>query len=383
MDINSMNLFTRIDINIMCIVFVGIISMKLSKKLDFKLSRVKLVYLLIALTLWATLTEIFSVIAVRIQDPRFCMITFLLKLNSYICAPLIPYAWGQFVYQFVNNEKKMPKTRQVLLSLPLLILVVLLIFNFSSGFLFNVTGNNVYQRGEYYNIYIVATMTYYLYNIFFTVLNIKKVNKDNIITFIICTFFPVIGAVLQAKLYGLLLLWPGSCICCLFLLINLQKSFSKFDPLTKLLNREAYEYIAEKTDSQKKSKYTILFMDIDNFKEINDKYGYLEGDTVLQVFANTLKTMLPEGTDIIRYDNDTFLAVLYDQTIDTTKVLVYDLENKVSMLDRKYKVEFTYGMSYCKEGISMGNIIKEADIKMYESKLSKKINNYSRKEMIK
>ncbi len=86
---------------------------------------------------------------------------------------------------------------------------------------------------------------------------------------------------------------------------RILESASLHDALTGLLNRLALEREAEKADG---SPLAVYMIDINYFKQLNDKYGHAEGDTVLQVTGANLRMLFP-GANIYRYGGDEFLVI--------------------------------------------------------------------------
>jgi len=89
--------------------------------------------------------------------------------------------------------------------------------------------------------------------------------------------------------------------------------FATRDPLTNLYNQVAFwdllEYETERSKRQKYS-FSLLVMDIDNFKAINDTCGHEVGDTFLKQFASLVKTAVRKGDVPARYGGDNFTAIL-------------------------------------------------------------------------
>ncbi len=82
------------------------------------------------------------------------------------------------------------------------------------------------------------------------------------------------------------------------------------DALTKLNNRAAFdEYFTKAMVKYHHNPYelSIVVLDLDNFKQINDTYGHTAGDKTLQVIANTLKKNLDQNTFVGRYGGEEFV----------------------------------------------------------------------------
>ncbi len=79
------------------------------------------------------------------------------------------------------------------------------------------------------------------------------------------------------------------------------------DPLTGTLNRSGLAQQVSELDARPMS---LLFIDIDHFKQLNDRHGHAAGDRILQLFARVSKSIIPAGDLLARQGGDEFLAVL-------------------------------------------------------------------------
>ncbi|SMC08338.1 GGDEF domain-containing protein [Nitratiruptor tergarcus] len=90
---------------------------------------------------------------------------------------------------------------------------------------------------------------------------------------------------------------------------NEQKKEAQHDALTGLLNRRSFDKDMEQLDKIKMG-YSLLILDIDNFKKINDTYGHLIGDEVLKEVGEILKTYVRKNTKAYRYGGEEFVVLL-------------------------------------------------------------------------
>ncbi|MEH6443890.1 MAG: sensor domain-containing diguanylate cyclase [Oceanospirillaceae bacterium] len=81
------------------------------------------------------------------------------------------------------------------------------------------------------------------------------------------------------------------------------------DPLTGLLNRAALLERFSKISRSKKLKASLFFLDLDNFKYVNDHYGHKFGDITLCYIAEILKSLIPENSVICRFGGDEFVIL--------------------------------------------------------------------------
>src|SRR5262249_26871028 len=75
---------------------------------------------------------------------------------------------------------------------------------------------------------------------------------------------------------------------------------------------------------------SLLLLDLDNFKAVNDQYGHLKGDEVLQTVAERLQSSVREGTTVCRYAGDEFVVVLPETTREEAAVVAARLEGCIA-----------------------------------------------------
>lgn len=144
------------------------------------------------------------------------------------------------------------------------------------------------------------------------------------------------------------------------------------DPLTGLYNKRYFvEKYYEGARGPYADKLTIAFVDVDDFKFINDRYGHLVGDQVLKHIAACIKGIVGPHTDIIRFGGDEFLIILENAGIDDAYALSERLRRCVQELDfSEYGQDMTVSLSIgLFEGSNpINDLIVKADLAMYGSK---------------
>ncbi len=145
------------------------------------------------------------------------------------------------------------------------------------------------------------------------------------------------------------------------------------DRLTDTLNRIAFENLYESLLSEKKL-ISLITLDIDNFKRINDKFGHVFGDKILISLANTIKEHLPEKSYIGRLGGEEFGIIILDKSKTFTKKISEEIRLAVTKLSNKYnqeEIRFTVslGISDNEKTIKLFEYIRnEADMALYQAK---------------
>ena len=127
--------------------------------------------------------------------------------------------------------------------------------------------------------------------------------------------------------------------------------------------------------------FSIAYVDINNFKNINDEYGHEAGDNILIYFVQFLETHLRESDFVARFGGDEFVLFLGESDIESGEKVLKKLEFafsncKLPIGNKEINASFSYGVASTSEGIdNMAELLMKADRKMYEQKKRKKIFN--------
>ncbi len=143
------------------------------------------------------------------------------------------------------------------------------------------------------------------------------------------------------------------------------------DPLTRLANRERlYEEIAGALDTG--LPVSVLFLDLDGFKAINDTHGHRAGDEVLRHVARRLERAVRPGALVARLAGDEFvIACVGDeagQIAPLRERALAALREPFALDCGEIEIEASAGTAEAREGTTVDGLIHEADMRMYEAK---------------
>jgi len=151
------------------------------------------------------------------------------------------------------------------------------------------------------------------------------------------------------------------------------------DGLTQLYNRQYFDDaldLALANSRRNPTPLTLVMMDIDRFKALNDEYGHQTGDECLRQVAKLMGAQFQRQTDIVaRYGGEEFIAILYGQTLSEatqrTEQLREAIENnKIKIGDREISVTASFGLAALTPPESCQNkeLVGLADRLLYQSK---------------
>ncbi len=158
--------------------------------------------------------------------------------------------------------------------------------------------------------------------------------------------------------------------------INLL-NLATYDPLTKLYNRRAIVEYAEKEVERSKRynhQFSIILLDIDDFKGINDTYGHTIGDIVLKQLAEIIKNEVRDIDRVGRYGGEEFIIVLPETKTENAfklaeRIRTKILEREFNIGDYKISITISAGISgFRTHGDTFEEILQAADLALYQAK---------------
>ncbi|MFC7062368.1 GGDEF domain-containing protein [Halobacillus seohaensis] len=144
------------------------------------------------------------------------------------------------------------------------------------------------------------------------------------------------------------------------------------DPLTGLYNRRYfYEHIVEELIKDNKDPISLMVIDINNFKRINDEFGHREGDRVLEQFSAIISENCSDFDRAFRFGGDEFILILPVINEYNVEEMARRLDNKINQYNSQ--VSLSFGISQIPatdspEKLNIDHYIRIADTKMYKYK---------------
>ncbi|MHB1025122.1 MAG: sensor domain-containing diguanylate cyclase [Desulfobacteria bacterium] len=150
------------------------------------------------------------------------------------------------------------------------------------------------------------------------------------------------------------------------------------DSLTHLFNRrQLYPIIQKELDRVARNKvpFSVLLMDIDHFKKFNDTYGHAGGDLLLTGFADKMRSAIRQMDSAFRFGGEEFVVLLPETTSRDAMVpaerfrqLIADSLFPMPPDGRSVSVTVSVGIAECRDGDTIDEVIRHADLAMYAAK---------------
>ena len=161
------------------------------------------------------------------------------------------------------------------------------------------------------------------------------------------------------------------------ILLSAEQS-ARTDPLTGLANSRAfYERLREEIPRLQRSDtaVAVVYLDIDNFKRINDRHGHSTGDDVLKEIAHELRGTTRAGDLVARLGGDEFAIALWDTVLPDAREMARRIVHAVDRVSLSYPgtgLGASIGIAMLEGHSSIDDAIRAADAAMYETKAARK-----------
>ncbi len=156
------------------------------------------------------------------------------------------------------------------------------------------------------------------------------------------------------------------------------KLLARTDSLTGLLNPRAFnDSVQKEIDKARRFKrpFTVAYMDLDNFKMVNDQLGHSVGDALLQLVAETIKKNTRVVDIVARLGGDEFIILLPETGIESAQLVFRKLQERImeAMQKKRWPITLSIGaVTYINPPDTVDNMIKKVDNLMYSAKNSGK-----------
>jgi diguanylate cyclase (GGDEF)-like protein len=179
----------------------------------------------------------------------------------------------------------------------------------------------------------------------------------------------------ESELFGVIILQGEAALKNLELFEEV-KSLAVRDGLTGLYNyRHFWELLAHEVEQSRRyhTSLSLLFLDLDNFKVINDTLGHAQGDVVLKTLADYLREALRHADVICRYGGEEFVVLLPKTTVEQGMKLAERLRRRISEIIiplPEHDLQFTVsiGVAGLLPGMVGEDLVAAADAAMYRAK---------------
>jgi diguanylate cyclase (GGDEF)-like protein len=177
-------------------------------------------------------------------------------------------------------------------------------------------------------------------------------------------------------------MWSSISFALIILYLYLQQQMMHIDYLTGAWTREKfYSYLNNRIKQKKSKNFSIVFIDLNDFKQINDIFGHNEGDKALINLVLIIKAILKKEDFITRYGGDEFVLFLNVDSKEEVEKIITKISDAIANYNKcsnvLYDLNFSCGYEVYNfdEHMTADEYINHVDKLMYRDKSNKKSKN--------
>ena len=297
----------------------------------------------------------------------------LVKVIEFSVSPYI----GVICLAVMRDDSNTRDTKYVCLFF--MLNIVLEIISAFNGMIINVDQNNIYTHGRMYWIYIAFYTVSAVYFTVGVIGSMKKYQYNGAAFVMLIVIFTAMGIIVQLVESSLKVNWVVLAFVGMMIYIFNSEMIQQTDALTYLINRRGYE----NNLSRIKERTAILFFDVDDFKNINDRYGHKYGDACLRKIGTCIRKAYASSGKCYRNGGDEFCVMLSKNIdgIEKLNKIFFDFLDKVRKTDKDFPYVSVGYVDFDPEKRSVDDAIKNADKMMYEFKKRNKQLRACRKDL--
>jgi diguanylate cyclase (GGDEF)-like protein len=149
------------------------------------------------------------------------------------------------------------------------------------------------------------------------------------------------------------------------------EAMATIDKLSGLLNRQAFDPILENNLEQSKRQgnhLSLMLIDIDNFKNINDTFGHMIGDKVISQVAHICRLYSRESDAVCRWGGEEFLIMLANTEINSAVSIAERIKEHLGENDKETAVTVSFGITEYQHNESTTSLLNRVDLALYKAK---------------
>lgn len=268
----------------------------------------------------------------------------LIQMAFFLATPVMALLFLFYIFA-LSKENDANLARSFLVaSVPYGLYVIVVLTNPLTGLLFHLDNREGFQNGNAFWLAYVVPVMYFVAMYRVILHSRERIEKRQ--RLVLMTFPSITLAVIVIQWYmpDLILSGTAATAGLLILYLYLQNRKIMQDDLTGFQNRKALLSVLD-FSAKRKARMSFLFVSIDDFKTINDRYGQENGDAILQAVSRFLAGIVPVRA-LYRYSGDEFI-ILFDKDIRMKTDVALDI------VHRRFQEVWSFSESSCKLSASL------------------------------
>ena len=294
--------------------------------------------------------------------------------SIYLIARNCSFYYGAaFIDYFAHGNAARTRKFLKIVTIFMFLYSISIVPNFQLGYYFYISRENIYVPGSHYMLQVFLSYLPIIIIMIDISLAPKHIKRPQVLLTIVFIILSAIGAALDIILRTTNLIWPCITAALLYMYFFIIRSDSKTDSLTGLGNRSSFnEYVKNISNESVEKEYAFIMVNLDRFKEINDKLGHTEGDNALRDIGLILKSCIRHTDFAARLGGDEF--ILATAAGNDVEVIIDRINNAIENQNTKnirpYQlyISYSYDVYTGNSGWRIQDFLSRIESEMYKNK---------------
>lgn len=251
-----------------------------------------------------------------------------------------------------------------------------LVANLFTGFMYTFSADQQYTHGSAYSLRVAIAYCILVIGVIDLALSRKLITRFMMTLSIVFMASLVAGSTLDMLIPGGRLLWPLFSLSLIFAYLFIVRADYRIDSVTGVYNRRfCDEFLLGIEKNARRDAYSIIMVDMDDFKQINDTLGHAKGDKALRDTAAIIKDSVRFGDFVGRLGGDEFLIVAASECAEEVVTRIHARIRAFNEEGRRpYKLQLSCGCDVYRpdDGRSVYAFMEHVDRLMYQCKMARR-----------
>ena len=346
-----------------------------ARRMDRKNPADKLYVTLLIVNIFLLILDVLA----RFDGTRHAAFPIINRVSNFIifaANPVLPCLWLLYVLLWADKGVRGIKKALNWIALLNAVNLAMVVASQFTGWYYSIDADNIYSRGPLYPVSTALMLAPALASYAALLWNRKRLEPKVLRPLLMFPVPPLVGIFLQLFFFGIPFALNSIVVSLLILLLYVQDRNIHTDVLTGAGNRrQMYAVLSEKIRRTSPGRtFSLIMLDLDNFKAVNDGYGHEAGDRMLVGTAEMLKSSVRSRDYVIRYGGDEFMLIVDISDPDDLSALLERIDLRRKKLNESSKLPFALSFSVgsviyrCDAPASVDELIKQVDRRMYANK---------------
>jgi diguanylate cyclase (GGDEF)-like protein len=294
----------------------------------------------------------------------------------FLLTPIPGFLWVLYVQSQLFHDEKALRLPLLIYGIPIGICELITLSTPLTHGMYYFDLSHIYHRGPWYALLALLSILPLITSVIAVWVHQSRISRKAAWMLTLFSVITLTSSLAQVLFYGIAVIWSSITIALLVAYTSVQNDQVYLDHLTGLFNRRQMDiHLSDRVRMAKDGRpLSCILLDIDQFKQVNDRLGHVAGDAALADAASILQASIRKGDFLARYGGDEFVILTDIDNEQTLNMLLLRIQQRAREFNetqnRAYAIRFSAGSAVYRpeSGWDEQTFIRFVDALMYQDK---------------